>query len=169
MYAAKEIHIIFDNCRPQERPVYSHIDAFLLLNAIVAHHINLITILVNHNLINMKDPQLYEKAILWAKRKGFNDLKANTENYDQPSSFTRQGIDTPLIPDITGQSLGGKHYVEIAMKGESEQDTVSKWKLFSAMANMKAGKLYLLAPKGHRAFTDKLVKKYNVDATVVNI
>ena len=117
----------------------------------------------------MKDPQLYEKAITWAKRKGFNNLKANIENYDPPTSFRRKGIDEPLIPDITGVSLGGKHYVEIALKGGDESDIVSKWKLFSTMANMKEGKLYLLAPKGHRAFTDKLVKKYNVDATIVNI
>ena len=116
-----------------------------------------------------KDKELFDKAISWAKKKGFNDLKANAEDYEQPRAFNKTGEDEPFIPDITGITLGTKHYVEIAIKKPNERRVVSKWKLFSTLASMKGGKLYLLAPKGHKAYTDKLVEKYHVDATVISI
>ena len=118
----------------------------------------------------MKDEQLYEKAILWSKRKGFHNIRANFENetYEAPKALKKPSGEA-FIPDLTGSSLGGKNYIEIAMKEEDQERLVSKWKLFSTLAAMKEGKFYLLAPKGHKAFTDKLVEKYNITATVVSI
>ncbi|MEM9917311.1 MAG: hypothetical protein AAF990_04405 [Bacteroidota bacterium] len=116
----------------------------------------------------MKDAQLFEKVILWSKRKGFNNIKANTEGYETPSALKKPDGEV-YIPDLTGNQLGGKSYIEIALKEENSIDLVSKWKLYSTLAARKDGKLYLLAPKGHKAFTDKLVEKYNISATVVSI
>ena len=50
----------------------------------------------------MKEPKLFEKAIDWAKKKGFSNIKANTEDYETPVKFARDGEeDQPFIPDIT--------------------------------------------------------------------
>ncbi|MBQ4820529.1 hypothetical protein [Aquimarina sp. MMG016] len=46
---------------------------------------------------------------------------------------------------------------------------VIKWKVLSFMAGMKRGKLHLLAPKGHKAFTQRLVKQHNINAMVHSI
>ncbi len=117
----------------------------------------------------MKDTALYERAITWAKKHGFSNIKANTEDYEIPAGFTRKGETEAYVPDISGSKLGGKSYVEIALKTEDNDDQVSKYKLLSTMASIKSGKLYLLAPKGHKAYVDKMVKQYNISADVISI
>jgi len=116
-----------------------------------------------------KNQKMYKSAILWAKKHGFVKIKANTEEYETPNGFTRPGVDEKLIPDISGSRLGSKSYVEIALKTDETQNQVSKWQLLSTMAKMKDGSFFLLAPKGHKAYTDKMVKQYNINATVVGI
>lgn len=118
----------------------------------------------------MKDnTELFESAIAWAKKHGFKSIKANTENYETPSKFTRPNEEPPVIPDITGIQTTSKCYVEIAQKSEDVQRVISKWKLLSRMAEVKGGKLFLLAPRGHKAFTDKIVEKHSLNARVVSI
>lgn len=117
----------------------------------------------------MKNTELYERAIQWAKKNGFSNIKANTEEYDTPGGFTRKDSDDEYIPDISGVRLRGKSYVEIALKTEANDQQISKYKLLSTMASIKSGKLYLLAPKGHKAYIDKIVKQYNINADVVSI
>lgn len=116
----------------------------------------------------MASEELFEVAINWAKKRGFKKIKANTEEYETPSSFSRSAGET-VIPDLTGYHASGKSYVEIAQKTDQVQDLVSKWKLLATMAQVKGGKLYLLAPRGHKAFTENLVKDYNLEARVVSI
>jgi len=116
-----------------------------------------------------KNTELYEKALHWAKKHGFSNIKANTEEFETPAGFTRKGAEEAFIPDISGNRLGGKSYVEIAMKTELNDEQVSKYKLLSTMAGIKSGKLYLLAPKGHKAYVDKMVKQFNISAEVISI
>lgn len=117
----------------------------------------------------MEDYELLQKAVTWAQQKGFSNIKANLEAYDAPAQFTKPGEDQPYIPDISGVRLGGKSYFELSLKTDESNRRISKWKLLSTLAAMKHGKLFLLAPKGHKAFTDKIVKKHNITATVVSI
>lgn len=116
----------------------------------------------------METAELFEVAINWAKKRGFKKIKANFENYDTPSSFKR-GEDDVVIPDLTGYQASGKSYVEIACKTDDLQNLISKWKLLSTMAQVKGGKLYLLAPRGHKAFTENIVKDYNLEARIISI
>ena len=115
----------------------------------------------------MKDLQFIEKAIDWAKKHGFKTLKANAEGYETPTKFILQEGKQSFVPDITAIHLGGKNYIEIASKTENVNRSVSKWKLLSTLANKKGGKFFLLAPKGHKYFTEKLVEQYNLSAEVV--
>ena len=117
----------------------------------------------------MEQDQLFETAIKWAKKQGFQNIKANYMDYETPAQFNRKGQEAAFIPDITGTGLGGKNYVEIAMKSEDIPNMVSKWKLLSTMASIKGGKFYLLAPRGHKAFTVNIVEKHNLEAKVVSI
>lgn len=116
-----------------------------------------------------KNTELYEKALHWAKKNGFSNIKANTDDFETPAGFTRKGESEAFIPDLSGNRLGGKSYVEIALKTEVNDEQVSKYKLLSTMAGIKSGKLYLLAPKGHKAYVDKMVKQFNISADVVSI
>ena len=115
-----------------------------------------------------KDHELYEKAIGWVKGKGFDKIRANFDGYDAPTTFRRDedgGI--IMTPDITAVKSRRKYYFELAEKAEDVDNCISKWKLFSSVANAQNGKLYLLAPHGHKAFASRLVEAHSIDAEVV--
>lgn len=115
----------------------------------------------------MTKKEYLKKAINWARNKGFSNIKANCQGFEQPSKFSKQEEEqlSIYIPDITGKKLGDKFYVEVATKTENKQGSVSKWKLLSTLAKMQGGKLFLLTPKGHRAFAERIIKKHNLDNT----
>jgi hypothetical protein len=113
-----------------------------------------------------------KSAIEWVKKRGFTDIKANVtddEDIETPSSFERKKDDESFVPDISGKKLGAKSYFELAIKTDETRRLVTKWKLLSKMAALKNGKLYLLAPRGSKSFTDDLVKTYNIQAKVYSI
>ena len=115
------------------------------------------------------EQEYFEKAIDWAKKRGFSNIKANYEDFETPSQFARDGDDDPFIPHITGLRTGGKSYIEIATKTDMVHDKVSKWKLLSLLAARKGGKLFLLTPRGHKRFAEEIVKDYNLSAEIKSI
>ena len=116
------------------------------------------------------DNELFNKAIVWAEKKGFKKIRANTENFESPSAMIPADKESVIIPDITGMKRGHKSYIEIVSKAENKQALISKWKLFYTLANRKGGKLYLLAARGHKAFTNRIIKEHDLEhAMVVSI
>ncbi len=105
--------------------------------------------------------------------RGYKDIKANFGDYETPARLSRKnsnGEDTEsFIPDATGVINGRKSYFELAMKSDSQQATITKWKLMSSIAHFKRGKLYLIAPRGHYAFVDRLLKLYPINAEVLKL
>ncbi len=117
----------------------------------------------------MKD-ELYSKAVQWAERKGFKKIRAKVDEYETPQSFYKPSTDKTVTPDITGVKMGIKSYIEIALKTDDKKAIISKWKLFGTLASRKGGKLYLLAARGHKSFTERMVHKHNLtNVTVVSI
>ena len=104
----------------------------------------------------------FEKAIAWVKSRGLRGIKANHDDFETPAQFTRTDADQPFVPDITAKQKARKYYVEIAVKNDQKRRTVSKWKLLSTLAHMKGGKFYLLAPRGHKAFAERMLEKYHL-------
>ena len=94
-------------------------------------------------------------------------IKANCDNYESPTQFIQKGEDDTFIPDATGVLRGKKIYIEVALKTDNLRRRISKWKLLSTLAAMRGGKFYLLAPKGHKTFTERVVKKYLLQADVI--
>jgi hypothetical protein len=117
----------------------------------------------------MKEEELYQKAIHWAKTKGYSAIKANVEGFEAPTSFRKKDNDDTFTPDITAKKLGTKNYIEISVKSEEVKRDISKWKLLSSLAAARGGKLFLLAPRGHKAYTEKIVTENNLAAQVVSI
>ena len=113
----------------------------------------------------MEKNEYFKKAINWARKQGISDIKAKYEGFEQPSVFTTVDSEKPFIPDVTGKKFGSKFYIEIATKTENIQREGSKWKLLSTLAKMKGGKLFLLAPKGHKTFAERIIKRYNLENT----
>ena len=114
--------------------------------------------------------KLFTRAIEWARKKGFERIRANQSDFEPPKALSRPGDDVHLIPDMTGILRGNKSYIEIADKDQNLVILATKWKLFCELASRKGGKLYLLAGKGHKTFANEMVKKYNLyNAKVVSI
>ncbi len=110
--------------------------------------------------------EYFAQALEWVKKHGFDNIKSVHEDYESPGTFNWSEDENGLVPHITGLRTGGKSYIELALKDENVQRRVSKWKLLSTLAARKGGKLYLLAPRGHKAFAEKLVEEYNLSAEI---
>lgn len=111
----------------------------------------------------MSKEDYLEKALSWAKMKRISNLKAKGEDYDDPKHYNKKDEDDSFTPDITGNKLSKKIYVEIALKEDDKRRIITKWKLLDTLAGMKGGKLYLLAPKGHKAFTQRILKRHDLN------
>ena len=115
----------------------------------------------------MKETKYYTKAIAWASKKGFSSIKAKIEDFETPTSYASPNKELEYTPDITGKKRTKKSYFEIVEKTENVSSKVSKWKLLSTLAAMKGGDLILFAPRGNKAFTERLIKKHNLNAKLV--
>lgn len=112
----------------------------------------------------------FEKAMEWVSKKTTSSVKAMTEGFDPPQEFKNNNSGEGIQPDISFvTSDGSKSYTEIVLKSDPPRQLVTRWKLLSMMATMKRGKLYLLAPKGHKMFAQKLIQTYNIKATIHSI
>lgn len=116
---------------------------------------------------NVKETDNFLKAISWANGRGYSNIKANIEDYDTPTSYTSPSKNLEFIPDITCTKQSKKFYFEIVERTEDIAIKASKWQLLSTLADMKGGKLILFAPRGLKTFTERLIKKYGLNAQLV--
>lgn len=115
----------------------------------------------------MTKEKYLEKAITWVNKKSIISMKAICEGYENPKTFVSKSTNEEVQADLSFITYGGaKHYSEVALKDDNEKRLVAKWKVLSFLASMKQGKLHLLAPRGHRAFTQKMVNLHNIDAVI---
>ena len=122
------------------------------------------------NTMDKMKEEYIKKAIEWAESKGYYDIHVDAEGYDDPKSFHNKTSDRNVSADLTFLSpRGGKHYCCIAMKQEDTESLVTKWKFLSTIASMKNGKLHLLAPRGHKSFTQNILDTYNFTAELYSI
>ena len=111
-----------------------------------------------------------KKALEWVNLKSTTSVKARIDGYEDPKTFTNTSSDDVVQADISFIThSGAKNYTDIALKEDNPQKLVTRWKLLSVMASLKRGKLYLMAPKGHKMFTQRLVDRYNINAIVQSI
>jgi len=96
-------------------------------------------------------------------------IKANIEGFEAPSQFSKASGEGVYVPDITGLKAGEKYYYEVAIKNPEIEQTVSKWKLLSKMAEIKQGKFFLMVPRGNFAFVRRILDKYPIKAEVVKM
>ena len=105
----------------------------------------------------------------WAKARGFNDIKANTEGYDKPITYGRQQDGEAFVPDVTGKQFEQKSYFEVILKTDDVNKLTSKLKLLGQLAAARGGSLYLMVPKGNLPFAKTLVTNTRITAEMVNL
>lgn len=111
-----------------------------------------------------------DSAIEWVKKKGFSKIKAqNVAEFEDTSSFTISGGSEVVAPEITAIRNGRKSYFDIANKEEDKQRLISKWKLYEQLARLKDGSFFIFVPFGLKAFTERIIKKHNIQAKLVTL
>jgi len=116
-----------------------------------------------------KQPFL-DNAFKWIYKKSVSSVKAQTKDYEQPKVFRNKDTGKEIQADFSFiTQRGSKSYSDIALKSDYPQELVTRWKLLSFMASINQGKLHLLAPNGHKMFTQKLVDKYKIKALIHSI
>lgn len=110
------------------------------------------------------------QALKWVKKKQTTSLRVKLEGYEDPKVFRSKSNNEEFQADFSFITpKGAKHFTDVALKNENPRKTVVKWKILSFMASMKKGKLHLLAPRGHKAFTERIVKRHNINAVIHSI
>ncbi|WP_299112083.1 hypothetical protein [uncultured Winogradskyella sp.] len=118
--------------------------------------------------MNKKD--YLTKAVKWVEKKSTTSLKSILDGYKDPKVYRSKSTKETIQADFSFTThVGSKHYTDVALKNENPRKLVIKWKVLSFMASIKKGKLHLLAPKGHKAFTERLVDRHNINAVVHSI
>lgn len=116
-----------------------------------------------------KSRELFDKALQWIYSRKFSNVRAKIEPFDEPRSFHRKQDDTLVTPDITAMRSGKKSYFDIVLKSQTRRQLTAKWQLMQALAKRKGGKLYLFAPYGHKAFAERLIERFGINAKVVKL
>lgn len=119
-----------------------------------------------------KDPDMIREIVEnFISRKGYNNIRANVGDYETPAKLTRRvkGEEESFIPDATATLNGRKSYFEVSLKTDNTRPVVTKWKLLSNLASMKNGKFFLLVPRGHMAFTNRILSRYPMEAEIIKL
>lgn len=111
--------------------------------------------------------QYLEKAVKWAEKRSTTSLESISEGYKSPKTYMSKTNRDNIQADISFITVGGaQHYSVVALKDQDPQKLVTRCKVLSFMATMMRGDLHLLAPSGHKAFAEKLVFKYHINAVI---
>lgn len=100
---------------------------------------------------------------------GYEDIKADLQDYESPTKMTRKQDQEEFAPDITATKGGRKHYIEISEKSDKTLKVVGKWRLLSTLSQMKNGAFKLYVPHGSMKFTQDILKNYGITAQVAKI
>ncbi|SHJ12086.1 hypothetical protein [Aquimarina spongiae] len=118
----------------------------------------------------MNKKKYIERALNWVNKRPTTAIKSIAPGFDEPKTFLSKSTNEKIKADLSFTTYGGaKHFSDIALKKKNAKKLVIKWKVLSYMAAMKRGKLHLLAPSGHKAFTKRLVERHNINAEIHSI
>lgn len=117
--------------------------------------------------ISTHKQEILPNVVKWAKTQGYDNIKANLEGFIKPKTYKREADKDNFTPDATGLNFSEKSYFEIIFKTDTPLRLITKLKLLSQLAAINAGTLYVIAPKGHVSFAQKLVNINNITATVI--
>lgn len=113
-----------------------------------------------------------EQVINFAKKSGYQDIKADFTGYTSPASISMVSKDITLTPDFTAMRGESKYYFELVVKNEKDEEQstlVSKWKVLESMARMKGGCLRLFVPRGSYKFATELMQNHHIEAELTKL
>ena len=101
-------------------------------------------------------------SVTYLKQHGFENIKADTEGYETPKSYSKVGSDISITPDIVAEKEGQKHYFELSLKSSKPKLLKSKWLFLNTMSNLKSHRFRLITTRGHYKFTNEMLDDINL-------
>ncbi|WP_452219542.1 hypothetical protein [Lacinutrix salivirga] len=109
-----------------------------------------------------KHKDILKDSVNYLELRGFENIKADTEGYETPKSYTKKGSDISITPDIVATKEGRKHYFDISLKSEKTKLLKSKWLFLNTLSALKSHKFRLITTRGHFKFTNDMLEDINL-------
>jgi hypothetical protein len=114
-----------------------------------------------------KDKEKYSdilnESVNYLEKRGYENIKADTDGYETPKSFSKVGSDVNITPDIVADKDGRKHYFELSLKSEKPKLLKSKWLFLNALSSLKSYSFKIITTKGHYKFTNDMMDELNLN------
>lgn len=110
-----------------------------------------------------KYSDILNESVDYLEKRGYENIRADTEGYETPKSFSKVGSDINITPDIVAEKEGQKHYFELSLKSEKPKLLKSKWLFLNALSNLKSYKFRIITTKGHYKFTNEMMNELNLN------
>lgn len=110
-----------------------------------------------------KYSDILNNSINYLEQLGFEDIKADTEGYETPKSYSKMNSDIVVTPDIVAQKEGRQHIFELSLKSEEPQLLKSKWLFLNTLSNLKSYRFRLITTRGHIKFTNDMLTDLNLE------
>jgi len=109
-----------------------------------------------------KYSDLIKDSVTYLEQRGYENIKADTEGYETPKSYSKVGSDVVITPDIVAEKEGRKHYFELSLKSTKPKLLKSKWLFLNTMSNLKSHRFRLITTRGHYKFTNEMLDDINL-------
>jgi len=110
-----------------------------------------------------KYKDVLENSVEYLEQHGFENIRADTEGYETPKSFSKKGSDIVITPDIVAEKEGRTHYFDISLKSEQPKLLKSKWLFLNTLSTLKSRPFRLITTKGHYKFTNEMLDDINLN------
>ncbi len=101
-------------------------------------------------------------SLNYLKQHGYENIKADTDGYETPKSYSKVGSDIYITPDIVAEKEGRKHYFELSLKSSKPKLLKSKWLFLNTLSNLKSHRFRLITTRGHYKFTNEMLDEINL-------
>lgn len=112
-----------------------------------------------------KYSDILKNSITYIENHGFENIKADFDGYETPTSFTKSGSDITITPDIVATKEGRKHYFDISLKSENPKLLKSKWLFLNTLSKLKSSRFRVITMRGHYKFTQDMLDSVNLTNT----
>lgn len=110
-----------------------------------------------------KYTDILNSSINYLQQLGFEDIKADTDGFETPKSYSKKNSDIIIIPDIVAQKEGRQHIFELSLKSDKPKLLKSKWLFLDTLSKMKSYRFGLITTRGHIKFTNDMINDLNLE------
>lgn len=109
-----------------------------------------------------KYQDILNDSVDYLEKRGFENIKADTDGYETPKSYLKKGSDISITPDIVAEKEGRTHYFDISLKSEKPKLLKSKWLFLNTLSVLKSRPFRLITTRGHFKFTNEMLDDINL-------